>query len=456
MRMPIKSVTAPHITVDDLRRMYPAIVPERSVDRVAMISVHTSPVALLGGRDAGGLNVYVRELSRQLDLCGVAVDVFTRREDISTPRVVELSDRTRIVTLDAGPAHPVPKDDVYGLLPEFANEVALYSLESGSRYDVIHSHYWLSGWAAHLLTRYWNAPTVHTFHTLARLKNTVVDEALQESSIRVDTERRLLGLMDNVVAPNPDERAEMVWRMGADNSRICVIPPGVDLDRFHPKDSRIARQALGLPENPIVLFVGRVDPMKGIETLLDGFAHLRHKPWGEFPPRLVFIGGSAIPTQNGIIPGPDLQPVVDRAMMLGILDDIDFRGSEPQDLLPDYYAAATVCAVPSRYESFGLVAVEAMACGLPVVASRAGGLKFTVEEDISGLLVPRDDPQALSNGLERILRDRDLRASMRVGARQAAIRFSWQTIGPAMLRLYERLAEGQRDNLCCLGDVYAS
>jgi D-inositol-3-phosphate glycosyltransferase len=421
-----------------------------------MISVHTSPVAMLGGKDAGGLNVYVRELARQLDACGVEVDIFTRRTDEITPEVFDLSERVRVVSIEAGPPANVPKDDLFCLLPEFASEAALYSLRAGVRYDAVHSHYWLSGWAAHLLKRYWNAPTVHTFHTLARLKNVVAGEAGQESTVRLQIENRLLDVVDHVIAPNPDERAEMVWRMGADNARICVIPPGIDLDRFHPHNAVAARDRLGLPDNPLVLFVGRVDPMKGIETLLEGFQHLRQQEWDDLPPKLVFIGGTVERHGSQITLGDDLLPVANRAAELGIGDDIIFRGSEPQELLPDYYAAATVGAVPSRYESFGLVAVEAMACGLPVVASRAGGLRFTIEEEVSGLLVPVGNAPELANALERVIRDRDLRASLQVGARQAAIRFSWQTIGPAMLTLYERLAEGERENLCCLGEIYAS
>ncbi len=433
-----------------------SIHPVANIERVAMISVHTSPIAMLGGKDAGGLNVYVRELARQLDACGVFVDIFTRRVDNETSEIVALSERIRIVSIEAGPRTTVAKDDLFSLLPEFANEVALFSLREGVRYDAVHSHYWLSGWAAHLLKRYWNAPTVHTFHTLARLKNAVVGEAGRESPERVRIENELLRVVDNVIAPNPDERAEMVWRMGADNSKICVIPPGIDLDRFHPHNAVSARERLGLPENPLVLFVGRVDAMKGIETLIEGFHQLRAREWDGLPPKLVFVGGTVERIDGRIIIGDDLQPVANRAQELGILDDIIFRGSEPQEMLPDYYAAATVCAVPSRYESFGLVAVEAMACGLPVVASRAGGLKFTVEEEVSGLLVPVGDASALAASLERVIRDRDLRASLQVGARQAAIRFSWQTIGPAMLTLYERLAEGERENLCCLGEMYAS
>lgn len=419
------------------------------IERVAMMSVHTSPVATLGGKDAGGMNVHVRELARELGREGVDVDIFTRRSDTHTPEVVDISDRVRVVTIDAGAPAPIAKDEVFCVLPDFANACALYSLRAGSRYDIVHSHYWLSGWASHLLHRYWNAPTVHTFHTLARLKNAVHHNGFSEPDVRTQVERRLLDVLDYVIAPNPDERAEMVWRMGGDNSRICIIPPGVDLTRFHPGDARQARARLELPENPLVLFVGRIDPMKGIDTLLDAFAALRQSSWSGLPPKLVFIGGTLIDGQTDA----ELAAVIRRAETLGIADDVLFRGSAPQDILPDYYAAATVAAVPSRYESFGLVAVEAMACGLPVVASRAGGLKFTVEDGRSGLLVPPEEPRALASALGRVIRDAGLRSSLQVGARQAAIRFSWHAVGPAMLNLYERLADGERENLCCPGEV---
>jgi D-inositol-3-phosphate glycosyltransferase len=430
--------------------------PLARIERVAMISVHTSPVATLGGKDAGGMNVYVRELARQMAVLGVDVDIFTRRSDETTPDVLTLGERVRVISITAGPSAPLDKDQLFDLLPEFTNEVALFSLRDGVRYDVVHSHYWLSGWAAHLLRRYWDAPIVHTYHTLAHLKNRVAGDGRREPALRVQIERRLLELVDNVVAPNPDERADMVWRLGANNARICTVPPGIDLDLFFPRDAESARRRLGLPENPLVLFVGRVDPVKGIDTLLDAFRMLRRAHWEDLPPKLVFIGGTLNPQGGHARFGADLEPVAQRAAELGIAGDILFRGSAPQDVLPDYYSAATVCAVPSRYESFGLVAVEAMACGLPVVASRAGGLKFTVEEEISGLLVPPDDPDALADALRRVIADRALRASLQVGARQASIRFSWQSIGPAMLHLYERLADGDHDNLCCLGEIYAS
>ena len=435
----------------------PALARVSRIQRVAMISVHTSPLAILGGKDAGGLNVYVRELSRQLDASHVMVDIFTRRFDESTPEIVELSERVRVISIEAGPAETVPKDDLFCLLPEFASEVALFSLRKGLRYDIVHSHYWLSGWVANLLKRYWNAPTVHVFHTLAHLKNRVSNDTDHESTLRVQVERRLLEVLDNIVAPNPDERAELIWTLGADNARICTIPPGIDLSRFHPRDVDEARKQLDLPDNPIVLFIGRVDPIKGIDTLIDAFARLRHRDWGNRPPKLVFIGGTVHKLANGDeVLGEDLAPVLDQARQRGIEEDVIFRGAQPQDLLPMYYSAATVCVVTSLYESFGLVAVEAMACGIPVVATRVGGMKFTVEEDVSGLLVPSGDAQAIADALATVIQNRQLRSTLQVGARQAAIRFSWHTVGSAVLNLYERLADGERENLCCYGEIYAS
>jgi D-inositol-3-phosphate glycosyltransferase len=421
-----------------------------------MVTVHTSPLSLLGGKDAGGLNVYVRDLAAQLAERGIDVDIFTRRYDLATPPIVSVRPGVNVISVDAGPSEILPKDDLYCFLPDFASEVALYSLRNGTRYDVVHSHYWLSGRAAQLLQRYWPAPTIHTYHTLAHLKNavTVVDQ--HESALRLTVERQLLDALDHFVAPNPDELAELVWGLGAHSSKICTIPPGIDLDRFYPVDASSARRKLNLPDVPFVLYVGRIDPIKDLPMLLRAFARVKGALRTQPEPKLLIIGGSAYETADGTEIGDDLRPVLRHAAQLGIGGDVIFRGAQPQDLLPLYYAAATVCAVPSLYESFGLVAVEAMACGLPVVATRVGGMKFTVEEDYSGLLVPRGDDAAMARALQRILEDRDLRATLQVGARQAAIRFSWHTVGSAVLNLYERLADGQRADLCCFDEIYAS
>lgn len=433
----------------------PALSRVPRIEHVAMVSVHTSPMSVLGGKDAGGLNVYVRDLASQLAERGVDVDIFTRRFDPATPSVISYRPGVNVISIDAGPAAVLPKDDLYCYLPDFASEMALYGLRHGVRYDVVHSHYWLSGRTAQLLQRYWPTPTIHTYHTLAHLKNAVSRVGQHESALRLSVERQLLDALDQFVAPNPDELAELVWGLGARSSKICTIPPGIDLDRFYPVDAYRARRELDLPDGPIVLFVGRIDPIKDVPTLLRAFARLRSFASNESP-KLLIIGGTISDGPNGPELGPDLLPVQRQAEQLGIAGDIIFRGAQPQDLLPLYYAASTVCAVPSLYESFGLVAVEAMACGLPVVATRVGGMKFTVEEDVSGLLVPRGDDRALADGLQRVLSDRDFRSTLQVGARQAAIRFSWHTVGSAVVNLYERLADGQRGDLCCFSEIYAS
>src|SRR5690606_1945226 len=219
-----------------------------------MVTVHTSPLSALGGPDAGGLTVYVMALAEQLAASGIAVDIFTRRFDTTTPDVVEISPGIRVITLTAGPAELVPKDDLYCLLSDFASEMALFALENGVRYDIIHTHYWLSGWVGKILKRYWDVPVVHMYHTLAHLKNQASPNGVRESSLRLRVERELVEVVDQIVAPNPDEHAELIWRLGAGNCRVCTLPPGINLERFQPADASEARKQLGLPDAPTVLF----------------------------------------------------------------------------------------------------------------------------------------------------------------------------------------------------------
>ncbi len=408
--------------------------------RVAMISVHTSPFAQLGGRDTGGMNVYIRELSRHLAERGVKVDIFTRRTDPRAPHIADVSDGVRLVNVEAGPPEPVNKDALFCLLPEFASEMAYLAIQERTRYDVVHAHYWLSGWAAKLLKDYWNAPLVMMFHTLAHLKNAVAGADNKETLLRLQVEYRLMEIADAIITANPDEQSEMIHRLEADEKRISLVPPGIDLDLFQPGDSGAARHALDLPSGPLVLFVGRIDPVKGIDTLFEAFQQLvRRSGWQGQSPKLVFVGGLIQIEGTGSTMDADLQRLARRAQELGLSESVLFRGSQPRQLLPLYYNAVDVCAVPSRYESFGLVAVEAMACGTPIVASSVGGLRFSIEDGVSGLLVPHSEPTELGDALHRLLTDHDLRSHMQVGARQAAVRYSWQTITSAMLRVYERI-----------------
>ncbi len=405
-----------------------------NIRRVAMISVHTSPIATLGAKDAGGMNVYVREFSRQLGRQGVAVDIFTRRSDTTTPDIVEPFENVRVVTITAGPPATVPKEALFSYLGEFASEMALFGLRDGVSYDVIHAHYWLSGMTALLLRRYWAAPIVQMFHTLAALKKEAAKGAAdgQESVLRIESERQLITRVDAIVAGNARERAEMTWWYGQCSSKIQTIPCGIDLERFFPQDRAAARAELGLGSAPTLLFVGRIDPVKGIDFLIEGYAGLRAGWTGAAVPQLVIVGGELIAGELG----PDLARVRDHAAKYGVADGLIFRGPQSHERLARYYAATDLTVVPSRYESFGLVAIESMACGTPVVASRAGGLAYTVEEGHNGLLVPYGDAPALTAALDRALSDDLLRHEMSVGALATAQEYSWADVATRVLALY--------------------
>lgn len=407
-----------------------------NIRRVAMISVHTSPFATPGGKDAGGLNVYVRELSRQLGRRGIAVDVFTRRVAADMPDVVPVGDNVRIIYITAGPVAPLPKDELFPYLGAFTSEMALFGLRDGVSYDVIHSHYYLSGWVAHLLGRYWAAPVVQMFHTLGALKKdaarVVGAHDGHESRQRIEIERRLIGEVDAIVAANARERAEMTWWYGQHTPKIHDIPCGIDLDLFQPGDRAAARAALGFDAAPVLLFVGRIDPVKGLEFLLDGYAALRATWTDGSPPRLVIVGGDLTPA--GL--GDDLARIHAQAAAKGIADGITFAGSQPHERLPEYYNAADLVVVPSRYESFGLVAVEGMACGTPVVASRVGGLPYTVEDGINGFLMPYGAVDQLAAASAHVLRDPALWAHLSAGAIATAQRFGWEQVTERILALY--------------------
>lgn len=421
-----------------------------AVRRVASISVHTSPLATLGGKDAGGMNVYVRELSCHTARLGLPVDVFTRRTAPNAPETLAICPGVTLVNITAGPTAPVEKNGLFDYLPEFAEEMALYSLRQGVRYDVVHAHYWLSGWVAYLLKRYWDTPFVQMFHTTAHMKNAVSPAGERETALRERIESELVRLADSLIAANPDERADLIWRQRTRSDKICTIPPGVDVDLFAPRDRGICRLALGLPaDEPIVLFVGRIDPIKGIDTLLCAAAALDRVG---IKATFLFVGGDLDAAGQPV--GP-LRNVVAEASRLGVADRFRFVGSQPQEQLPVFYGTADAVVVPSRYESFGLVAVEAMACGRPVVASRAGGLTFTVEDGRTGYLAPIGDFGLFADRLARILNDPALRDRLGANAHESAQRFAWTSVADSVLHVYERLSSGHRANLCCPQEIFA-
>ncbi|MCC6793215.1 MAG: glycosyltransferase [Thermomicrobiales bacterium] len=397
------------------------------------------------------MNVYIRELSCHTARLGVEVDIFTRRTDPDAPERVEVCDGVNLINITAGPSQQVDKNQLFRYLPDFAHEAAVYSIRHGVRYDVVHAHYWLSGWTAHLLKRYWDTPFVQMFHTTAHMKNAVAPVSQQETPERAYYERKIIELADSIIAANPDERADMIWRQHAPAGKICTIPPGVDTALFRQMDRTHARAVLDLPQDrSIVLFVGRIDPIKGIDVLLQSARTITESM--TTPPLILFVGGSL--DGDGHPVGP-LAEVQAQAEALGVADICRFMGSRPQDQLPLFYSAADITAVPSRYESFGLAAVESMACGTPVVASRVGGLTFTIEDEETGLLVPHGESAELAQAITRLLDDDSLRLSIGSASRHAAERFSWEHVASSVLNLYARLAAGRRANLCCDQEVFA-
>jgi D-inositol-3-phosphate glycosyltransferase len=399
---------------------------------VAMLSVHTCPLAALGGKETGGMNVYVREVSRELGRMGVSVDVFTRSQDPSIPRVVRLGERARVIHLAAGVEAPMARERVYGHLDEFVEGIEAWRIAEAIDYDLIHAHYWLSGVAALTLKTRWSVPVLQMFHTLGRLKNRVARSAAElEPAVRLEEETRIVSAADRIVAANVVERAELLRDYAAHASRIATIPCGVDTDLFTPADRAEARRRLGLDGRPVLLWVGRIAPIKGLDTLLDAVARLAE---GGRNMGLLVVGGDADEPTGG-----HETSLRQRIARLGLEQSVRFVGPQPQSVLPLYYAASDVTVLPSYYESFGMVALEAMACGSPVIASRVGGLVTTVRDGVTGFLVPDGDVGALAERIETLVADPELRWRLgREGVRWAA-QHRWPCVAEAVCKEYASL-----------------
>lgn len=410
--------------------------------RIAMLSVHTCPLAALGGKETGGMNVYVREISRELGKRSYLVDIFTRSQHPKKIDCVDdfsLGPNVRVRHVIAGPEQPCSKQCVWDNLPQFVEGVTDFARKEGLSYDVLHSHYWLSGWVAHKLQAMRPTPIVHMFHTLGHMKNLVAPSAAQrEIAARIPVETEIMGFADAIVAATPRDKEQMVRLYDADPDKISVIPCGVDLSLFHPIPCREAKGDLGVPpEACLVLFVGRVEPIKGIDTLIKALAHIIHnEPERRGKVMLCVIGGDVSDTPDRW--DAELQRLNSLRQELGVGDMVIFAGAHDQQALPCYYSAADIVVVPSHYESFGMVALEAMACGTPVIASDVGGLSFIVKNDETGLLVPYNDPAALAEKIHYLLSDPARRDLMGIAAEQAARRYSWQSITDEVVELYGR------------------
>jgi D-inositol-3-phosphate glycosyltransferase len=401
---------------------------------VAMLCIHTSPLDLPGQtRDAGGMNVYVRELALELASFHTrvaSIDIFTRRASGNTPQIVWLAPNVRVIHIQAGPIASLHKNELYQYIPVFVRGIAEFCHLEAIRYDVIHSHYWLSSVAAIRLACHWNIPHIAMFHTLGHLKQLANPKEV-EFPLRLEMEQRLLYQVDCIIAPTTDERFQMVHYYRAAANRITVIPCGVDLKLFVPHQRSLVRGCLGLSaDRPIMLFVGRLDTFKGPDVLLRAASMMQQDAL------VVVVGGRL---RDDI----DIQSLRVLAQELGIADRVLFLGARSREEMPLLYSAANVTVIPSYHETFGLAAVESLACGIPVVATRTGGLTAIVKHRETGFLVPRC-PGFFAECLDALLADPVLQTRLSLAARSSVQRFSWQVVTREVSAVYQELTSEKK------------
>lgn len=414
--------------------------------RVATLSVHTSPLDQPGTGDAGGMNVYIVEVARRLAEAGVEVDVFTRATRSGLPAVVEMAPGVQVRHIVAGPFEGLAKEDLPAQLCAFTNGVLrAEAARPAGWYDLIHSHYWLSGQVGWLAKDRWGAPLVHTAHTLAKVKNAALAEGdVPEPKSRVIGEEQVIAEADRLIANTPMEARDLMHLYDASPERVSVVLPGVDLERFTPDPGRkaVARRRLGLPPDAaVVAFVGRIQPLKAPDVLLRAAAELRAREPELGRRLLVAVCGG--PSGSGL---GRPESLIELAVELGLTEVVRFLPPRSPDRLADLYHAADLVAVPSHNESFGLVALEAQACGTPVVAAAVGGLVAAVRDGRSGVLVDGHHPVDWAKALGGLLAEPARLAALSRGAAGHARQFSWNHTACGLLSVYrEALAEYRRD-----------
>ncbi len=410
-----------------------------SIQRIALLSVHTSPLAPMGGMKTGGMNVYIRELAQELGKLGYHIDIFTRKSSPTEPDVDHaIGANVRLIYLEAGPATPLPPDEQYPHLSEFTANLMAFATLGNLRYDIVYSHYWLSGWVAAKLKEAWGICFVQMFHTLGHMKKRIQANEFYQPDRRILTEAQVLNWADRVIAATPAELAQLRWLYRARRRQLVVIPPGVNLEQFNSNlPGTEARKSLGLnPDRHVLLFVGRIEPLKAVDTILEALHVLRERR-SSLLKRLHFmiVGGDPESRRDR-----ELQRLQDLSRRLGINPIVSFVGAKEQAHLPVYYSAATAVIVPSDYESFGMVALEAMACGTPVIASQVGGLQFLVRDRETGFHVPAREPISLTEAIIALVSDPAKSASMGASAARAAQDYAWSAIAERLIELFKTVA----------------
>ncbi len=409
------------------------------IQRIALLSVHASPLAPMGGAKTGGMNVYVHELSRELGRQGILVDIFTRRASPLEKTINEsIGENVRVIVLQAGPPQPLAPAEQYEHLSEFTANLIAFATRHNLRYDIIYSHYWLSGWVAAKLKEAWGICFAHMFHTLGHMKKRIEIKAFYQPDRRIRTEMSILQWADQVVAATPAEQAQLRWLYRAKRKQIVVIPPGVNTERFSKLSSRDdARAKLGINlESNLLLFVGRIEPLKAVDTILEALHVLRERA-PTLLRKLCFMIVGGDPNSSRDL---EIKRLQDLSVKFGINQLVSFVGAKEQTELPLYYAAATAVIMPSDYESFGMVALEAMSSGTPVIASQVGGLQFLVRDRETGLHIPAREPIPLADCIIELLTDAPRTRDMGLAASRIAQEYAWARIAERLLQVFEDVA----------------
>jgi len=390
-----------------------------------MLSVHSCPFGELGAENTGGMSVYIRELCKELGRRGHIVDVFTRTHEPIHDQIIEFGQNARLIHLKAGDEEDTNRLKIYPYLSEFSRQVDKFSRQNGYHYDLIHSHYWLSGWVGRQLQQWWDIPHVTMFHTLGAVKN-AVDTGIREPEVRIKSEKEIIKDCHRIIAPTGTEKDYLINYYNASPETISIIPCGVNLDIFRIIEKEIARNSLGFNGEGIILFVGRIVPIKGIDKLLMALNHLENIE----RLRLLVIGGDK-----------NCQDEVNRLRRLSkslkIESSVTFLGLVEQEKLPYFYSAADICVFPSHYESFGLVALESLACGTPVVATDVGGIRSVVRDGETGYIVLDNVPQLLAEKITLALSTPRAKTDASCSIRESVFKFSWSNIAEATLQEYQ-------------------
>lgn len=410
-----------------------------SPTRIAMVSEHASPLALLGSEDAGGQNVYIDEVSRNLGALGYAVDIFTRADSAILPEVVDWAPGVRVIHVVAGPRSAIPKDEIWPHMGAFTRGILSFMLRSGERYDLLHGHFWMSGWAVARLGQRLELPTVQIFHATGITKRRHQGAADTSPDERIAVEREVVAKVERLIAQCPAEHAELIDEYDADPARVCIIPSAVNVERFRPVPRAEALAAIGLPDDgtPTVVYVGRMLPRKDVRNLLHAAARLVHGRGMAL--RVLLVGGEQ---GAGTPHGDEVERLRALAAELGIAEQTIFFGKRQPDELRSYYSAGDVAVSTPWYEPYGLTPLEAMACGRPIVVSAVGGLTFTVQDGLTGLHVPPRDPERLADALHTLLTQPHRRELMgRAALARVQREFTWATTAHRTAALYEALLE---------------